>query len=653
MEQRSDVAFRAEKLYKNSREKFGYLIREVVSNAIHAVLIKKSLNKTDEFLPSVEFNVNLRDTQITITLIDNGEGFNDENRKYFTNLDTKNLQKERLHFHPKGQGRLAIVYFSDKSTYTSTHINASGELNRSVFEYPENGQSLFDINGLDSSPVRSGDTGTELQIIINKQQSIGRAITFFNKYSDTTKLSGWFIETFFPFFMENDILNLTVDLNGEKKSINKAFIEENVRQVPFNVKFDDQAPEGISFQLWLVEIATTPKSKNQITCFARHLRAEIESGKLEYEIDLPKAYDWRLTSRFFDDNVDQKGDKIEISEFDLEKIQTALNLALDSEFASQITANRIESSKNMNRVKSKYQSLSAFVDRPINQETRRVLKESDILNVAIEEKGKIERKYWNTEEHDNEEIGKLLNSSLQIYISHRGRVLQKLKDLIYRYNDDGEHKPELEEEVHDLFLRRGNTLIDSDGKNHLHNLWILDDKYTIFCETLQAKSTNRGQSASDIYIWADDTEKAKELLILELKSTTTAHNAGDKYDSMVAQVKRYAGQFFRDPTKVLNWHVDPKGVLYTGIILARKSDIYKELNSNNSGATPNKIPFLDSSYYFNEQFSTAPSSNAEPTFTNIRIEMYSYEDIYKLAESRNNVFLKLLNNEFKAVDAQN
>ena len=40
MEQRSDVEFRAEKLYKNTREKFGYLIREVVSNSIHAVLIK-------------------------------------------------------------------------------------------------------------------------------------------------------------------------------------------------------------------------------------------------------------------------------------------------------------------------------------------------------------------------------------------------------------------------------------------------------------------------------------------------------------------------------------------------------------------------------------------------------------------------------------
>ena len=41
MEQKSDVEYRAEKLYKNSREKFGFLLREVVSNSIHATFIRE------------------------------------------------------------------------------------------------------------------------------------------------------------------------------------------------------------------------------------------------------------------------------------------------------------------------------------------------------------------------------------------------------------------------------------------------------------------------------------------------------------------------------------------------------------------------------------------------------------------------------------
>ena len=113
MEQRSDVEFRAEKIYKNTRGKFRYLIREVVSNSIHAVLIKKSLLVHNDFKPCVEFKVKIGESRITLEVSDNGDGFNDLNRIYFTSLDSRNVEKEKLHFHPKGQGRLAVVYFSD------------------------------------------------------------------------------------------------------------------------------------------------------------------------------------------------------------------------------------------------------------------------------------------------------------------------------------------------------------------------------------------------------------------------------------------------------------------------------------------------------------------------------------------------------------
>ena len=86
MEQRSDVEYRAEKLYKNSREKFGYLIREVVSNAIHAVMIRKKLSPQEGYIPRVEFTVVTKDASLDIVLKDNGEGFNELNCHYFTHL---------------------------------------------------------------------------------------------------------------------------------------------------------------------------------------------------------------------------------------------------------------------------------------------------------------------------------------------------------------------------------------------------------------------------------------------------------------------------------------------------------------------------------------------------------------------------------------
>jgi hypothetical protein len=150
---------------------------------------------------------------------------------------------------------------------------------------------------------------------------------------------------------------------------------------------------------------------------------------------------------------------------------------------------------------------------------------------------------------------------------------------------------------------------------------------------------------SDIYLWIDDPDRVKELLILELKSTTSAHNAGNKYEGMLAQIKRYATQFYNDPSKILNWNVDTQKILYSGVILARKSDVFKELSSNNVSGVPNKIPFLESSYFFNEKFSIS-RTNSSPEFEDIRIEMYSYEDIYELAVNRNSVFFKLINGEY-------
>ena len=184
----------------------------------------------------------------------------------------------------------------------------------------------------------------------------------------------------------------------------------------------------------------------------------------------------------------------------------------------------------------------------------------------------------------------------------------------------------------------------------MHNLWILDDKFTTFSNEFKVKSTKSGQPLSDVYIWADNPKKVKQILILELKSTTKAHNAANKEEGMVAQVKRYAQDFYKNPTKTLNWDVNTNQLQYTGIILARKSDIDKELTSNNISGY-DSIPFLENSYYNNNDAFSIDNSprNKIP----IRIELYSFEDIYELAASRNEVFFKLLNTEYEVIEDKN
>lgn len=72
---------------------------------------------------------------------------------------------------------------------------------------------------------KSGNsTYTKLTILINKQQTFGRAKTFFKNYSDSKSFKQWFIETFFPFIINNETLVVNISLNGDEVTIRKSNI---------------------------------------------------------------------------------------------------------------------------------------------------------------------------------------------------------------------------------------------------------------------------------------------------------------------------------------------------------------------------------------------------------------------------------------------
>ena len=649
MEQKSNVQYRAEKEYKNSREKFFLLLREIISNAIHAVLIRESKEKN--YIPELNLDVVFDETQCKIELTDNGEGFNERNRKYFEELEKKNPENEKLNFHPLGQGRLAIVYFADSAEYETVYKDDSGKYNKRTIPYPSTSEGLFSFSEYEEVEVKN-NTYTKLTILINKQQSLGRAKTFFKSYSTYELFKQWFIETFFPFIISNETLVINISFNGNSFTIKKDSIEAETQKEPFELSLSDD--NKYSFILWLIKNSKPMHRDNPIICFARNLRASLSNGHLSYSIDNNEGYTLYLTSNFFDEYVDTKGERIDVSCDDIVYIQNKINEILDDKFKKVIENNRKVSKRNLKNFQQKYPSLEAFIVESTIIEDKNIVNEGEIIQSAINEKSRIEKKFWNQIDRDpineedrfsdSEDCQKLLNSSLHIYVKHREIVLQRLYTLIQKFDEEGNDKSELESTVHELFINRGTTLSDSSNINHLHNLWILDDKFTTFSNDFKAKSTKSGQPLSDIYIWADDPGKVKQILIFELKSTTKAHNAGNKEEGMIAQVKRYAQDFYKNPTKTLNWDIDTDRVQYTGIILARKSDINKELTSLNiGGGNFNPIPFLSDSYYYDDSF---PKDDNPRNKKDIRLELYSFEDIYELASNRNAVFFKLLKKEF-------
>ena len=135
--------------------------------------------------------------------------------------------------HPQGQGRLAIIFFSNRANYSSVYSDSNGQFKTKSFDYPqvENGPSLFDINRDEDAVANSTETGTKLQLHISKPQTLGRANTFFKKHDDIDKLKSWFIETFFPFFMEIEDLCLDITLNENNKIIYSIIIPSRLKEI--------------------------------------------------------------------------------------------------------------------------------------------------------------------------------------------------------------------------------------------------------------------------------------------------------------------------------------------------------------------------------------------------------------------------------------
>lgn len=657
MEQRSNVQNRAEKEYKNSREKFYLLLREIMSNSIQAVLIRKEKEKNAiaPYIPELTLCISYSDKRTFIELRDNGEGFTEINTQCFDELDKKNKEKEMYHFHPLGQGRLAIVFFTDKANYETVYKDEKGVMRKKTFPYPKPDEGLFSLIEIEDEATDAEDTYTELKLELEKQNTLSRANTFFKKYSDINSLKQWVVATFFPAIVANDDLVIKLILNGDVEKITRRSIEAETNSIPFEMTFEEE--KKFAFKLWLIKRSIPLRKENPIVCFARNLKAELENGKLLYILDSEEGYSLYLTSEYFDELVDTKGEKIEISLADVAAINEKINKLLDEYFKETISKNQKASKLNLKNFKKRYPSLDAFIPEETVAESKGVMEEEDLVKAAIETKGKYEKKFWTQMSRpsmEDEEIPyeetvecqRLLNSSLHIYVKHRERVLERLFEMIKPYGEDGEPKPELEKDVQELLFKRGNLIDNARDINHLHNLWILDDKFTTFSSTLKGKSTKPGEEKSDIYIWSDDPKSVKQILIIELKSTTQAHNAGSTKESMIGQVKRYATDVYNKPQQILNWNEDTSNIQYQAIILARKADIMKEVTANSAGGF-RKIPFLKDSRYKDDMF--YPKGNDEIEVP-IRIELFSFEDIYKLASSRNKVFFRLLKNEFEVVE---
>ncbi|MBD5391160.1 hypothetical protein HDR67_04060, partial [bacterium] len=67
-----DIKGLAERIYKNKKNGVSLILREAISNAIHACIIEKTRRDNIQYIPKVELKIDSKNN--TITIKDNGIG---------------------------------------------------------------------------------------------------------------------------------------------------------------------------------------------------------------------------------------------------------------------------------------------------------------------------------------------------------------------------------------------------------------------------------------------------------------------------------------------------------------------------------------------------------------------------------------------------
>ena len=606
----SDINRRAYNKYKN--KKFDFFLNEVISNSLHSCILSKKKDK------HIILNIKVNSPEnISIFLSDNGQGFNNENFENFKTFDKENQEKTKNNIKSFGQGRLAIIAFVDEC-YCDSIYEENEKFYERKFSYPID-SSIF--NNIKSKEVSKQETLTKFTFNIIGKNKLKKVENFLKKYDNEKLIAEWIFKKFFVLFQKNKDIKMEIQYNEVSTEVSIAHFSSFHKQ--FSIKEIENGKENI-FDLY--GVSSSKKEKSKIYCCAKDIVCDLPSG-INFDYNLKTDKDFYLTSMYFDNLVDDVGAIIDLEHESVVNIQKKINETLDESFKEVIKENQKLTKENLSQFKDNFPSYSLFIEDEEDAEfIREPLRIENIEKIAVERKNKAEIALWKGEKTKYE--NQIIKSSLFNYIKHRKNILGLFKnDFLERYKQS-EEKKENEALIQKiLFPQSKNKYQDHENDYFLHNLWLIDDKYSLFTT---AQSTVSGKKDSDIYLYCDK-EQATEIVIIELKSSHNAHNP----KSMIKQVQNYAKNVYNNKSGFVKGSIsNTDKCIYSSYIIASNKDIKKQKEAaEEGGAVAKKIPFLSNSYYMDV---------VSPQPHGMRIELISYDDLYSLANSRNQNLINLM-----------
>ncbi|MDA3079391.1 MULTISPECIES: ATP-binding protein [unclassified Campylobacter] len=580
----------AEKFYKNKHNGVELILREAISNSIHACIIQKETFKEESYQAKIHIKIQENQNGGIIVIEDNGIGFSEIDKEMLFDLGSSNETKINHRLPTKGLGRLVFVYYANQITIQTTNNNKF-----SSFSYPASlGLYIDSVN-------KDEKNNTKIEMVVNKQYMK----TFSDKFKNNLQLlSDWILDNFV--FLIHDFAELTIllEFNGEQKIVNL----DSAKNEDFYINIGDN-----QYEAKMLEINS---NKFEIKLIAHRLLIDTE---IAYSKNI-ENYKNRLyiSSTILDERITPNGLSADIKDIK-DELEQSISNYLDKKFNKEIKEQKELSQKNLSKAKNKFPFLSEFMPKYDDISGVKIEEENDFVNSAIMSKGEVEKNFWLS--NKNEQLDeRLQKSALYLYIKHRERVLIALEQMLgnSKFNENDFHQLLTDRKCENLDLAN-------------HNLWLLDDKFSYFMEAHNAK---QGENAVDFlfYPYFDNQESPMQIVLLELKKPTKAHNTG----KMINQIQEYAAKIYDNHKTPSGIHFEPNNCKFFGYIIADIDDIKKEEKGQNKG-TFKEIPYANGSYEGTISFSPKNTDRQD-----IFVTLLSIQDLISIAKIRNKTFFNML-----------
>lgn len=487
-----------------SKSSFEMIYFEAFANAIDAGATQFDIHIT---LPAAGDWLNM-----TLDLSDNGVGFTDERfNKFKKLLDVE----ERSH---KGLGRLVYLCYFDKVRVES--VFQSGCLRKFEFSEDFDGQNVVEETLLES-------TGTNLHFIGFNGERIGK-----NDYVKPAYIKKVFLENFYMKFYKAKqagqpiIVNINLTVGGV--SVTETIIQDSIPQ--FQVKeLTDRVDlfESIALYYFIQELDNRAE-RQVITALAVDDRTHVENIIADENIPLGYEMVFLLMSETFQGHIiDASRQNLTIEEPKYNQIKAifrdAIAEVINEHFPRIVEANT-QRKQNLEKV---YPHLSGyFEEKEIGYSTQ-----ADVLKKALAKYFRDQQEILGATELSPEQFDKSMDLSaraLAEYILFRQNVITKMRSF---------NGAEKEADIHNLIAPMKEEFRDGEFMKDLYrnNVWVLDDKFMSYCTVLSDKEMSKVIDVLTEGEVKDDDDDRPDIVMFFSGDPT---KEGNMVDVVVVELKR-------------------------------------------------------------------------------------------------------------------